>query len=32
MTLFVGDDWAEADHDVRPMNDNGDRLAAKRLP
>lgn len=32
MTVFVGDDWAEAHHDVYLMNDAGDRLAAKRLP
>ncbi len=27
MTVFVGDDWAEAHHDVHLMNDAGDRLA-----
>lgn len=32
MTVFVGDDWAEAHHDVHLMNDDGDRLAARRLP
>ena len=32
MTVFVGDDWAEAHHDVHLMNDTGGRLAAKRLP
>jgi len=32
MTVFVGDDWAEAHHDVHLMNDNGDRLAVLRLP
>ncbi len=32
MTVFVGDDWAEAHHDVHLMNEAGDRLAAKRLP
>jgi transposase len=32
MKVFVGDDWAEAHHDVHLMNDNGDKLAAKRLP
>ena len=32
MTVFVGDDWAEAHHDVHVMNDAGERLAAKRLP
>ncbi len=31
MTVFVGDDWAEAHHDVHLMNDAGDRLAARRL-
>jgi transposase len=30
--LFVGDDWAEAHHDVHLMNEAGDRLAARRLP
>ena len=32
MTVFVGDDWAEAHHDVHLMNGDGERLAAKRLP
>lgn len=32
MTVFVGDDWAEAHHDVHLMNDTGERLAGKRLP
>jgi transposase len=32
MTIFVGDDWAETHHDVHLMNDNGERLAVKRLP
>jgi transposase len=32
MTVFVGDDWAEAHHDVHVMNDAGERLAARRLP
>lgn len=32
MTVFVGDDWAEAHHDVHLMSDNGDKLAARRLP
>jgi transposase len=32
MKVFVGDDWAEAHHDVHLMNDHGDKLAAKRLP
>jgi transposase len=30
--IFVGDDWAEAHHDVHVMNEAGDRLAARRLP
>ena len=30
--VFVGDDWAEAHHDVHLMNGAGDRLGAKRLP
>ncbi len=32
MTVFVGDDWAEAHHDVHLMNDAGERLEAVRLP
>ena len=32
MTVFVGDDWAEAHHDVHLMNEAGDTLAAKQLP
>lgn len=32
MMLFVGDDWAEAHHDVYLMNEAGERLGAKRLP
>ncbi|MCP3857979.1 MAG: IS110 family transposase, partial [Actinomycetia bacterium] len=32
MTLFVGDDWAEAHHDVHLMNETGERLAARQLP
>jgi len=32
MAVFVGDDWAEAHHDVHLMNEAGDRLAAKRVP
>jgi len=32
MIVFVGDDWAEAHHDVHLMNEAGDRLAARRLP
>jgi transposase len=30
--LFVGDDWAEDDHDVYLMNDTGARMASRRLP
>jgi transposase len=30
--IFVGDDWAEAHHDVHLMNEAGDRLAVRRLP
>ncbi|MFA9566006.1 MAG: IS110 family transposase, partial [Acidimicrobiales bacterium] len=32
MAVFLGDDWAEAHHDVHLMNEAGDRLAARRLP
>jgi transposase len=32
MIVFVGDDWAEAHHDVHLMNEAGERLAAKRFP
>jgi transposase len=32
MRIFVGDDWAEDHHDVHLMNDNGERLGARRLP
>ena len=32
MAVFLGDDWAEAHHDVHLMNEAGDRLAAKRIP
>jgi transposase len=32
MRIFVGDDWAEDHHDVHVMNDDGKKLAAKRLP
>ena len=31
MTIFVGDDWAEAHHDVHVMNQAGDELASRRL-
>ena len=30
--IFVGDDWAEAHHDVCLMEESGARLAARRLP
>jgi transposase len=30
--IFVGDDWAEAHHDVHVMKKTGERLAARRLP
>jgi hypothetical protein len=30
--LFVGDDWAEAHHDVEVMDATGRRLAKARLP
>ena len=30
--IFVGDDWAEAHHDVHLMNEAGERLASRRLP
>ncbi|MDX6281592.1 MAG: hypothetical protein QOH03_2663, partial [Kribbellaceae bacterium] len=32
MVLFVGDDWAEAHHDVELMDVSGRKLAAARLP
>lgn len=32
MRLFVGDDWAEAHHDVELMNESGRVLAKARLP
>jgi len=32
MTVFVGDDWAEAHHDVHVMDESGDRLASRRFP
>lgn len=31
MSVFVGDDWAEAHHDVHLMNEAGEQLARKRL-
>ena len=30
--IFVGDDWAEAHHDVHLMDQHGTRLAQRRLP
>jgi transposase len=30
--IFVGDDWAEAHHDVFVMDETGQRLAGRRLP
>ena len=30
--MYVGDDWAEDHHDVHLMNEEGESLAAKRLP
>ena len=30
--IFVGDDWAEAHHDVYLMDESGRRLGSRRLP
>ena len=30
--IFVGDDWAEAHHDVHVMDEAGSRLTSRRLP
>ena len=30
--IFLGDDWAEAHHDIYICNETGDRLAARKLP
>lgn len=30
--IFVGDDWAEAHHDVHVMGEGGQRLTSRRLP
>ena len=30
--LFVGDDWAEAHHDIEVQDDQGRVLARRRLP
>jgi hypothetical protein len=32
MTVFIGDDWAEDHHDVHLMDDDGKKLASRRLP
>jgi transposase len=32
MAVFMGDDWAEDHHDVYLMNEDGKRLASRRLP
>jgi len=32
MAVFVGDDWAEAHHDVHVMNEIGETLVRRRLP
>jgi len=32
VAVFVGDDWAEDHHDVHVMNEDGTRLASRRLP
>lgn len=32
MAIFVGDDWAEAHHDVHLMDEAGNRLTQRRLP
>ena len=32
MTVYVGDDWSEDHHDVHLMNEQGESLAARRLP
>ena len=32
MVLFVGDDWAEAHHDVEIETDEGRVVARRRLP
>jgi transposase len=30
--LYIGDDWAEDHHDIEIVNDQGRRLARRRLP
>ncbi len=32
MVLFVGDDWAEAHHDVHLMGEGGEQLVVRQLP
>ena len=32
MAVFMGDDWAEDHHDVHLMDEDGKRLASRRLP
>ena len=32
LVLFVGDDWAEAHHDIEIQDEHGRRLAKRRLP
>ena len=32
MVLYVGDDWSESHHDIHLMDEDGQRLATKRLP
>ncbi len=32
MTVFLGDDWAEDHHDVYLLNEDGKKLAGRRLP
>ncbi len=32
MTVFMGDDWAEDHHDVHLMDEDGKKLASRRLP
>jgi transposase len=32
MAVFMGDDWAEDHHDVHLMDEDGERLASRRLP
>ena len=32
MALFLGNDWAEAHHDIELVDESGRRLARRRLP